>query len=157
MKQPNVLTYAIWLASSCNICSLQRRPFLSSVVSKRALKNMIWYKLMLLIKFFHLKPSLCNATTIVGRSQECCSTCSNVLHLSHFKAHFSLLKKSKYFVVKTFHEKSSNKLRMKALVGWNILFQVPKLINMIVFFTRIKNDLDKEDKIAWDLNWLIWA
>ena len=101
----NNLTYicAISLASSCNICSLQRRPFLSSVVSKRALKNMIWYKLMLLIKFFHLKPSLCNATTIVGRSQECCS---NVLHLSHFKAHFSLLKKSKYFVVKTFHEKS---------------------------------------------------
>ena len=41
---------------------------------------------------------------------------------------------------------------MKALVGWNILFQVPELINVIVFFTRIKNDLDKEDKIAWDLN-----
>ena len=50
------------------------------------------------------------------------------------------------------NKKSSNKLRMKALVGWNILFQVPKLINVIVFFTRIKNDLDKEDKIAWDLN-----
>ena len=50
------------------------------------------------------------------------------------------------------NEKSSNKLRMKALVGWNILFQVPKLIYAIVFFTRIKNDLDKEDKIAWDLN-----
>ena len=45
-------------------------------------------------------------------------------------------------------EKSSNKLRMKALVGWNILFQVSKLINVIVFFTRMKNDLDKEDKIA---------
>ena len=49
-------------------------------------------------------------------------------------------------------EKSSNKLRMKALVLWNILYQVPKLISVIVFFTRIKNDLDKEDKIAWDLN-----
>ena len=49
-------------------------------------------------------------------------------------------------------KKSSNKLRMKALVGWNILFQVPELINVIVFFTRIKNDMDKEDKIAWDLN-----
>ena len=49
-------------------------------------------------------------------------------------------------------EKSSNKLRMKALVGWNTLFQVPELINIIVFFTRIKNDMDKEDKIAWDLN-----
>ena len=49
-------------------------------------------------------------------------------------------------------KKSSNKLRMKALVGWNILFQVPELINIIVFFTRIKNDMDKEDKIAWDLN-----
>ena len=38
-----------------------------------------------------------------------------------------------------FHKvkKSSNKLRMKALVGWNILFQVPKLINVIVFFTRM--------------------
>ena len=40
---------------------------------------------------------------------------------------------------------------MKALVGWNILFKVPKLINLIVFFTRIKNDMNKEDKIAWDL------
>jgi len=49
-------------------------------------------------------------------------------------------------------EKSSNKLRMKALVEWNILFQVPELINVIVFFTRIKNDLHKEDKIVWDLN-----
>ena len=49
-------------------------------------------------------------------------------------------------------KKSSNKLRMKALVGWNILFQVPKLINVIVFFTRIKNDMDKEDEIEWDLN-----
>jgi len=49
-------------------------------------------------------------------------------------------------------KKSSNKLRMKALVGWNILFQVPELINEIVFFTRIKHDMDKEDKIAWDLN-----
>ena len=25
------------------------------------------------------------------------------------------------------------------------------MINYIVFFTRIKNDTDKEDKIAWDL------
>ena len=49
-------------------------------------------------------------------------------------------------------KKSSNKLRMKALVGWDILFQVPELINVIVFFTRIKNDMDKEDKTAWDLN-----
>ena len=41
---------------------------------------------------------------------------------------------------------------MKALVGWNTHHQVPELINIIVFFTRIKNDLDKENKIAWDLN-----
>ena len=41
-------------------------------------------------------------------------------------------------------KKSSNKLRMKELVGWNTLYQVPELINIIVFFTRIKND-----RIAW--------
>ena len=46
-------------------------------------------------------------------------------------------------------KKSSNKLRMKALVGWNTIYQVPELINF-VFFTRIKNDMDKEDKIAWN-------
>ena len=131
MEQPNVHTYTIWLASSCNICSLQRRPFLSSVVSKRALKNMIWYKLMLLIKFFHLKPSLCNATTIVGRSQECCSTCSNVLHLSHFKAHFSLLKKSKCFVVKTFHEKSGPLFSIQ--LQW--IFQWAEEVNRLPYYT----------------------
>ena len=48
-------------------------------------------------------------------------------------------------------KKSSNKLRMKALVGWNTLYQVPEMINLIVFFTRIKNDMEKEDKIALDL------
>ena len=42
-------------------------------------------------------------------------------------------------------KKSSNKLRMKALVEWNTLFQVPELINMIVFFTRTKNDMVKGD------------
>ena len=47
-------------------------------------------------------------------------------------------------------QKSSNKLRMKALVGWNSFYQVSELINIIVFITRIKNDMDKEDKIAWD-------
>ena len=41
---------------------------------------------------------------------------------------------------------------MKALVGFNILFQVPELIHIIVFFIRIKNDIDKVDKVAWDLN-----
>ena len=41
---------------------------------------------------------------------------------------------------------------MKALVGWNTLLQVPELINIIVFFTRIKNVIVKVDKIAWDLN-----
>ena len=41
---------------------------------------------------------------------------------------------------------------MKALVGWNTFYQVPELINVIVFFTRIKNDMDKEDIIARDLN-----
>ena len=40
---------------------------------------------------------------------------------------------------------------MKALVGWNTLHQVPEMIITIVFFTRIKNDMNKEDKIAWDL------
>ena len=44
-------------------------------------------------------------------------------------------------------QKSSNKLRMKALVGWNTLYQVPELINMIVFFTRRKNDMVKGDII----------
>ena len=33
-------------------------------------------------------------------------------------------------------KKSSNKLRIKALVGWNTLNKVPGLINMILFFTR---------------------
>jgi len=41
---------------------------------------------------------------------------------------------------------------MKALVGPNILYQVPELINVIVFFTRIKNDMDKEYEIALDLD-----
>jgi len=45
-------------------------------------------------------------------------------------------------------KKSSNKLRMKALVGWNTFSQVPELINLKVFFTRMKNDKDKEDKIV---------
>ena len=67
-------------------------------------------------------------------------------------------------------EKSSNKLRMKALVGWNTFSKVPELINLKVFFTRMKNDKDKEDKILlwnfWnvkylpgltcDPNWLKW-
>ena len=55
-------------------------------------------------------------------------------------------------LLKDCNKKSSNKLRMKALVGWNTLFQVQELINIIFFFTRIKNDIDKVDKIAWDLN-----
>ena len=33
---------------------------------------------------------------------------------------------------------------MKALVGWNTFYQVPELINLIVFFTRIKNDMEPE-------------
>ena len=40
---------------------------------------------------------------------------------------------------------------MKALVEWTTLYQVPEMINSVVFFTRIKNDIDSEDKIAWDL------
>ena len=53
-------------------------------------------------------------------------------------------------------EKSSNKLRMKALVRWNTYYQVPELINLIVLFTRIKIDMDRENKIIWDLgNYLI--
>ena len=48
------------------------------------------------------------------------------------------------------HQKSSNKLRMKALVGWNTLYQVPEMINLIIFFTRLKNAMDKEDKNALD-------
>ena len=47
-------------------------------------------------------------------------------------------------------EKSSNKLRMKALVGWNTLYQVPRLINMTVFFTSTKNDM-----VKGDLNWVV--
>ena len=49
-------------------------------------------------------------------------------------------------------KKSSNKLRMKALVGWNTLFQVSELINMIVFFTRRKNDMVKGDIIIIKCN-----
>ena len=41
---------------------------------------------------------------------------------------------------------------MKALVEWNTLYQVSELINVIVFFTRIKTDLDKENESARDLN-----
>ena len=41
---------------------------------------------------------------------------------------------------------------MKALVGWHTLHQVPELINIIVFFTRIKNDITNVDEIAWDSN-----
>ena len=41
---------------------------------------------------------------------------------------------------------------MKALVKWHTLHQVPELINIIVFFTRIKNDIDKVDEIAWHIN-----
>ena len=40
---------------------------------------------------------------------------------------------------------------MKALVGLNTLYQVPELINLIVLFTRIKIDMDRENKIIWDL------
>ena len=35
---------------------------------------------------------------------------------------------------------------MKALVGWNTLYQVPELINSIKFYTRIKNDKEYEPK-----------
>ena len=49
-------------------------------------------------------------------------------------------------------KKSSNKLRMKALVGWNTLYQVPELINLKEFFTRKKNDMDKEGKIVCKCN-----
>ena len=48
----------------------------------------------------------------------------------------------------TSNKRSSNKLRMKALVGWNTFYQVPEMINLKIFFTKIKNDMDKEDKIA---------
>ena len=37
---------------------------------------------------------------------------------------------------------------MKALVGWNTFYQVPELINLKEFITRMKNDKDKEDKIV---------
>ena len=33
---------------------------------------------------------------------------------------------------------------MKALVGWNTLYQVPELIKFYSFLTRIKNDMYKE-------------
>ena len=41
---------------------------------------------------------------------------------------------------------------MKALVGWNTLYQVPELINLKGFFTRIKNYMDKEDKVVLKCN-----
>ena len=40
---------------------------------------------------------------------------------------------------------------MKALVGWNTLYQVPEMINLKVFFTKIKNDMDKEIRIVLEL------
>ena len=49
------------------------------------------------------------------------------------------------------NEKSSNKLRMKALVGWNTLYQVPEMINLMIFFTKIKNAMEIEDEILLDL------
>ena len=48
-------------------------------------------------------------------------------------------------------QKSSNKLRMKALVVWDIHYQFLKLINFIVFFTKIKHDMDKEEKTQMSL------
>ena len=62
----------------------------------------------------------------------------NVLLIDHITVRYS--KELKKF---------SNKLRMKALVGWNTLFQVLELINLLVFFTRIKNEIHKEDKIVF--------
>ena len=42
-----------------------------------------------------------------------------------------------YFVV--VGKKSSNKLRMKALVGWNTFYQHPKLINFDSFLNQNKD------------------
>ena len=61
------------------------------------------------------------------------------------------LVKSNISSVKILKIKSTNKLRMKALVEWNTFYQVPEMINLTIFFTRIKNDMDKEDKIGWNL------
>ena len=36
---------------------------------------------------------------------------------------------------------------MKALVGWNTFYQVPELINLKAFFTRLKNDKDIRIKL----------
>ena len=52
---------------------------------------------------------------------------------------------------KTDLKKSSNKLRMKALVVWDIHYQFLKLIYFIVFFTKIKHDMDKEEKTQMSL------
>ena len=51
---------------------------------------------------------------------------------------------------------------MKALVVWDIHYQFLKLINFIVFFTKIKHDMDKEEKTQmslWneDIKELIWT
>ena len=40
---------------------------------------------------------------------------------------------------------------MKALVGWNTLYQVPEMINLMIFFTKIKNAMEIEDEILLDL------
>ena len=37
---------------------------------------------------------------------------------------------------------------MKAPVGWNTFYQDPKLVNLKKFFTKMKNDKNKEDKIV---------
>ena len=48
------------------------------------------------------------------------------------------------FLSNPYTQKSSNKLRMKALVGWNTFYQHSKLKNSFTFLTRIKIDLHKE-------------
>ena len=47
------------------------------------------------------------------------------------------------------YKKSSNKLRMKALVGWNTFYQHSKLKNSCTFLTRIKIDLHKELEVQY--------
>ena len=67
------------------------------------------------------------------------------LTLNEAKEIIGILLKELEALQSTLQKKSSNKLRMKALVEWNTLFQVLELINMIVFFTRTKNYMVKGD------------
>ena len=60
--------------------------------------------------------------------------------VSYFMVHRTPTKTASW---KVLQKKSSNKLRMKALEGWNIFYQHSKLIYCDIFLTRIKIDISR--------------